>query len=42
MVIEYTLNHFDRKLVEMGCEGLDFEVEGRSQFYKTPLVMDRW
>ena len=41
MVIMYTLQHFDKQLVEMGCEGLDFEVEGRSQTYKKPLV-NRW
>ena len=38
MVIEYMLQNFDRKMVELGCEGLSFEVEGRSQFYKKPLV----
>lgn len=38
MVIEYTLQNFNMKFVEMGCQGLDFEVEGRSQFYKAPLV----
>ncbi|KAF3034853.1 hypothetical protein E8E11_004379 [Didymella keratinophila] len=41
MVIEYTLQNFDKKLVEMGCEGLDFEVEGRCQVYKAPIV-NRW
>jgi hypothetical protein len=38
MVIEYMLQNFDRKMVERGCDGLAFEVEGRSQFYKKPLV----
>lgn len=38
MVIEYTCQNFNRKVVEMGCVGLDFDFEGRSQFYKTPLV----
>ncbi|KAJ4382289.1 hypothetical protein N0V86_002623 [Didymella sp. IMI 355093] len=41
MVIEYTIQNFDTKLVEMGCQGLDFDVEGRSQFYKAPLV-NQW
>lgn len=38
MVIEYTSQNFNRQVVEMGCVGLDFEFEGRSQFYKAPLV----
>ncbi|OSS51098.1 hypothetical protein B5807_04529 [Epicoccum nigrum] len=38
MVIEYMLQNFDRKMVELACDGLAFEVEGRSQFYKKPLV----
>jgi hypothetical protein len=41
MVIEYTLQNFEPKLVEMGCQGLDFDVEGRSQFYKAPPV-NQW
>jgi hypothetical protein len=41
MVIQYTLQKFDKQLVELGCEGLDFEVEGRSQTYKKPLA-NRW
>lgn len=36
MVIEYTHQNFNKKVVEMGCVGLDFDFEGRSQFYKTP------
>lgn len=39
MAIEYALQNFDRQIVEMGCQGLDFEVERRSQFYKAPLVV---
>lgn len=38
MFIEYTDLTFDKKLVQMGCVGLDFEYEGRSQFYKAPLM----
>lgn len=38
MVIEYSLQVFEKKLVELGCEGLDFEIEGRSQSYKAPLI----
>jgi hypothetical protein len=38
MVIEYMLQNFDRNMVELGCEGLSFEVEGRSRFYEKPLV----
>lgn len=37
MFIEYTHQNFDEKLVKLGCEGLDFEFEGRGQFYKKPL-----
>ncbi|KAJ4316312.1 hypothetical protein N0V94_005521 [Neodidymelliopsis sp. IMI 364377] len=36
MMIEYTHRNFNKKIVEMGCLGLDFDFEGRSQFYKTP------
>ncbi|KAJ8107400.1 hypothetical protein OPT61_g8894 [Boeremia exigua] len=38
MIIEYTHQNFNNQLVEMGCIGLDFDFEGRSQFYKTPLT----
>jgi hypothetical protein len=38
MVIEYAHQNFNEKIVEMACVGLDFEFEGRSQFYKRPLV----
>ena len=38
MVIEYTYQNFNQKVVEIGCVGLDFDFEGRSQFYKRPLV----
>lgn len=37
MIIEYTDRTFDSKMVEIGCVGLDFEYENRSQFYKKPL-----
>ncbi|OAL49438.1 class I glutamine amidotransferase-like protein [Pyrenochaeta sp. DS3sAY3a] len=37
MFIEYTHQTFDKQLVELGCMGLDFDLEGRSQFYKGPL-----
>ncbi|CAO2647800.1 Nn.00g087220.m01.CDS01 [Neocucurbitaria sp. VM-36] len=37
MFIEYTHQNFDKKIVEMGCMGLDFDFHGRSQFYKAPL-----
>lgn len=38
MVIVYTSQNFNKKVVEMGCIGLDFDFEGRSQFYKAPLA----
>lgn len=38
MVIEYTHQNFNKKVVEMGCVGLDFKFEGRSQFYQAPLL----
>jgi hypothetical protein len=37
MFIEYTDRTFDKKLVQLGCIGLDFEYEDRNQFYKRPL-----
>jgi hypothetical protein len=37
MFIEYTSQNFDRKMVEFGCVGLDFEFKGRSEFYKGEL-----
>lgn len=37
MFIEYTHQNFDKKIVELGCAGLDFALEDRSQFYKAPL-----
>jgi hypothetical protein len=37
MFIEYTSQNFDRKMVEFGCVGLDFEFKGRSEFYKREL-----
>lgn len=36
MFIEYTHQTFDKKIVEIGCVGLDFDFHGRSQFYKSP------
>ncbi|KAF9696967.1 hypothetical protein EKO04_004932 [Ascochyta lentis] len=38
MVAEYAHSTFNEKLVEMVCEGLAFDLEGRSQFYKAPLM----
>ncbi|CAN9116748.1 unnamed protein product [Alternaria alternata] len=37
MFIEYTYQNFDKKMVEFGCVGLDFDYEGRSEFYKGKL-----
>ncbi|KAH7077768.1 class I glutamine amidotransferase-like protein [Paraphoma chrysanthemicola] len=38
MAIEYTDRNFNKKLVQAGCMGLDFDYEGRTkQFYKGPL-----
>ncbi|KAJ4377401.1 hypothetical protein N0V83_000226 [Neocucurbitaria cava] len=38
MFIEYTYQNFNKKIVELGCRGLDLDFEGRTrQFYKTPL-----
>ena len=37
MFIEYTYQNFDKKMVEFGCVGLDFDFEGRSEFYKGAL-----
>jgi len=37
MFIEYTYQKFDKKMVEFGCVGLDFDFEGRSEFYKGAL-----
>jgi hypothetical protein len=37
MFIEYTDRTFDKRLVQVGCVGLDYEYENRSQFYKAPL-----
>lgn len=38
MMIEYTYENFDKKMVELGCAGLDFELHGRKQFYSSPPV----
>ncbi|KAH8732322.1 class I glutamine amidotransferase-like protein [Phaeosphaeriaceae sp. PMI808] len=38
MTIEYTDRHFHKDLVRLGCVGLDFQYEGRQQFYKAPLA----
>jgi hypothetical protein len=37
MFIEYTYQNFNKKLVELGCVGLDFNFEGRTSFYKGVL-----
>jgi hypothetical protein len=37
MFIEYTYQNFNKKLVELGCVGLDFDFEGRTSFYKGVL-----
>ncbi|KAF1842431.1 class I glutamine amidotransferase-like protein [Cucurbitaria berberidis CBS 394.84] len=37
MFMEYTYQNFDKRVVETGCEGFDFDFHGRSQFYKSPL-----
>lgn len=37
MTIEYALQNFNDKLVEIACNGLEFETKNRSQFYKEPL-----
>jgi hypothetical protein len=37
MFIEYTDRTFDKRMVQLGCVGLDFEYENRDQFYKAPL-----
>jgi hypothetical protein len=37
MFIEYTDRTFNKQLVKLGCMGLDFNYEGRSQFYKGPI-----
>jgi hypothetical protein len=40
MFIEYTYQNFNKKIVEVGCAGLDLDVEGRTrQFYKGELQM---
>lgn len=38
MIIEYALKRFDDTLVRVCCQGLEWEIEGRSQFYKAPLT----
>ena len=37
MTIEYALENFHKKLVGLTCLGLDFDIEGRNQFYKGPV-----
>jgi hypothetical protein len=37
MFIEYTSQRFNKKMVEFGCVGLDFDFKGRSEFYKGEL-----
>jgi hypothetical protein len=37
MTIEYAKKNFNKKMVEMACLGLDFDIQGRGQFYKEPL-----
>lgn len=37
MTIEYASKNFSGELLQWACMGLDFELEGRSQFYKKPL-----
>lgn len=38
MMIEYTYQTFDKKMVEIGLAGLDFELNGRKQFYSEPYM----
>lgn len=38
MMIEYTDQNYNKDIVKAGCVGLDFEYEGRSQFYKGPAL----
>ncbi|KAG9192293.1 hypothetical protein G6011_11027 [Alternaria panax] len=33
----YTYQNFDKEIVEFGCVGLDFDLEGRTEFYKGGL-----
>ncbi|KAF2687247.1 class I glutamine amidotransferase-like protein [Lentithecium fluviatile CBS 122367] len=37
MVMEYAIGNFNQKMVELACLGLDFDIKGRTQFYKEPL-----
>jgi transcriptional regulator GlxA family with amidase domain len=37
MLIEFADRTFNRKLVEIGCQGLDYSYENRSQFYSGPF-----
>jgi hypothetical protein len=37
MFIEFTDRTFSKKLTQIGCAGLDFSYENRSQFYDGPL-----
>jgi hypothetical protein len=38
MLIEFTDQTFDKTLVQIGCQGLDFPYANRSQFYTGPLA----
>jgi hypothetical protein len=37
MIIEYADRTFNKKLVEIGCQGLDYPYKNRSQFYDGPF-----
>lgn len=37
MMLDYTYANFDKTVVEAGATGLDFDLHGRTQFYKGPL-----
>jgi putative intracellular protease/amidase len=39
MIIEYSSLHFNKKLTQLACLGLEFKYENRSQFYDEPLVL---
>ena len=38
MTIEFAKKMFDRRLVISGCGGLDFDINGKGQFYSKPAV----
>ena len=38
MVIEFAFKILNEKLVKIGCMGLEYEIEGRSQVYAGPMV----